>query len=86
MDLYQITYNEEDDNAGAGRSVFMNLYFENKDDAMTFIKSKYYADRYGMQGYRGNDNDIKTVNTEDVLPKIYKSIDDYQEKQEYMLT
>lgn len=79
MELYQITYNE-DDNAGAGRTVFMNLYFTTKMAALTFIESKYYADMYGVQGYKGNERDIRIVKSEDIEPKIYSSISDYQEK------
>ena len=79
MELYQITYNE-DDNAGAGRTIFMNLYFTTKMAAQTYIESKYYADSYGVQGYKGNTHDIRTVNTQDIEPRIYSSISDYQEK------
>lgn len=79
MELYQITYNE-DDNAGAGRTVFMNLYFTVKSAAQTYVESKYYADSYGVQGYKGNDYDIKTVHMKDIEPKIYSSINDYEEK------
>ena len=79
MELYQITYNE-DDNAGAGRTVFMNLYFTTKMAAQTYIESKYYADSYGVQGYKGNTHDIRTVNMKDIEPRIYSSISDYQEK------
>lgn len=79
MELYQITYND-DDNAGAGRTVFMNLYFTTKSSAKKYIESKYYADSYGVQGYKGNDYDIRTVNMKDIEPKIYSSITDYQEK------
>ena len=79
MELYQITYNE-DDNAGAGRTIFMNLYFTTKIAARTYIESKYYADSYGVQGYKGNTHDIRTVNAGDIEPRIYSSISDYQEK------
>ena len=79
MELYQITYNE-DDNAGAGRTIFMNLYFTTKMAAQTYIESKYYADSYGVQGYKGNTHDIRTVNVEDIEPMIYSSISDYEEK------
>ncbi len=79
MELYQITHNE-DDNAGAGRTVFMNLYFTTKMAAQTYVESKYYADSYGVQGYKGTDYDIRTVNMKDIEPKIYSSIADYQEK------
>lgn len=79
MELYQITRNEDTD-AGAGRTIFMNLYFTTKSAAKTFVESRYYADSYGVQGYKGNDYDIKTVKREDVEPKIYASIADYQEK------
>ena len=79
MELYQITYNE-DDNAGAGRTIFMDLYFTTKSSAKKYIESKYYADRYGVQGCKGNDYDIRTVNMEDIEPKIYSSVSDYQEK------
>ena len=79
MELYQITYNE-DDNAGAGRTIFMNLYFTTKMAAQTYIESKYYADSYGVQGYKGNTHDIRTVNTQDIEPRIYSSISDYQKK------
>ena len=79
MDLYQITHND-DSNAGAGRTVFQNLYFESFTSAQTFIESKYYADCYGIQGCRGNTHDIKTVKSEDIEPKIYSNIADYQEK------
>lgn len=79
MELYQITYNE-DDNAGAGRTVFMNLYFTTKHAAQTYVESKYYSDNYGIQGFKGNDYDIKTVNMKDIEPMIYSSISDYQEK------
>lgn len=79
MELYQITYNE-DDNAGSGRTIFMNLYFTTKMAAKTYIESKYYADSYGVQGCKGNDYDIRTVNMKDIEPKIYSSISDYQEK------
>ena len=79
MELYQITYNE-DDNAGAGRTIFMNLYFTTKMAAQTYIESKYYADSYGVQGYKGGKHDIRTVNTQDIEPRIYSSISDYQEK------
>lgn len=79
MELYQITCNE-DTNAGEGRTVFMNLYFTTKSAAKTFVESRYYADSYGIQGYKGDDYDIKTVKKEDIEPKIYASITDYQEK------
>ena len=78
MELYQITRNE-DTNAGAGRTIFMNLYFTTKSAAKTFVESRYYADSYG-EGYKGNEYDIKTVKKEDIEPKIYASITDYQEK------
>ena len=79
MELYQITHND-DDNAGAGRTVFQNLYFETFTAAQTFVESKYYADCYGVQGYRGNTHDIRTVKSEDIEPKIYCSTYEYQEK------
>lgn len=79
MELYQITYNE-DDNAGAGRTVFMNLYFTTKNAAQIYVESKYYADSYGIQGYKGNTHDIRTVHMKDIEPKIYSSINDYEEK------
>jgi hypothetical protein len=79
MELYQITYNE-DDNDGGVYKVFMNLYFTEKSSAKTYIESKYYADTYGMQGYKCNDYYIRTVKKEDIEPKIYSSISDYQEK------
>lgn len=79
MELYQITYND-DDNAGAGRTVFMNLYFTTKSAAKKFVESRYYADSYGVQGFKGHENDIKTVYMKDIEPKIYSSILDYQEK------
>lgn len=79
MDLYQITHND-DDNAGAGRTVFQNLYFESFTAAQTFVESKYYADCYGVQGYKGNTHDIRTVKSEDIQPKIYSSLSEYQEK------
>ncbi len=79
MKLYQITHNE-DDNAGAGRRVFMNLYFTTKHDAQTYVESKYYAGCYGVQGYKGNNHDIRTVKSEDIEPKIYSSISNYEEK------
>ena len=47
MELYQITHND-DDNTGAGRTVFQNLYFESFTAAQTFVESKYYADCYGV--------------------------------------
>ena len=78
MDLYQITHN--DDNAGAGRTVFQNLYFESYIVAQVFVESKYYADCYGVQGYKGNNHDIRTVKSEDIEPKIYSSLFEYQEK------
>ena len=79
MELYQITYNS-DSNAGAGRTEFLNLYFTVRYAAKQFVESKYYADAYGIQGYKGNDGDIKTVKSEDIEPKIYSNIADYQEK------
>ena len=79
MELYQITHNE-DDNAGAGRTVFMNLYFTTKLAAQTYVESKYYSDSYGVQGYKGGTHDIKTVYMKDIEPRIYSSISDYQEK------
>lgn len=79
MELYQITYND-DDNAGAGRTVFMNLYFTTKSAAKTFVESRFYADSYGVQGFKGNEYDIRTVKSEDIEPKIYSSITDYEEK------
>lgn len=79
MELYQITYND-DDNAGAGRTVFMNLYFTTKSAAKTFVESRFYADSYGVQGFKGNEYDIRTVQAKDIEPKIYSSITDYEEK------
>lgn len=79
MELYQITYND-DDNAGAGRTVFMNLYFTTKSDAKTFVESRFYADSYGVQGFKGNEYDIRPVQAKDIEPKIYSSITDYEEK------
>ena len=58
----------------------MNLYFTTKMAAQTYIESKYYADSYGVQGYKCNTHDIRTVNTQDIEPRIYSSISDYQEK------
>lgn len=79
MELYQITYND-DDNAGAGRTVFMNLYFTTKSAAKTFVESRFYADSYGVQGFKGNEYDIRTVQAKDIEPKIYSSITDYEQK------
>lgn len=58
----------------------MNLYFTTKIDAQTYVESKYYAGCYGVQGYKGNNHDIRTVKSEDIEPKIYSSLFEYQEK------
>lgn len=79
MELYQITHND-DNIAGAGRTVFQNLYFESYIVAQVFVESKYYTDCYGVQGYKGNNDDIRTVKSEDIEPKIYSSLFEYQEK------
>lgn len=76
MTLYQITHNDDLD-TGSGRTIRLNLYFKSFDAALTYVRSAYYASVYGVQGLKGNDNDIIEVDSESIQPKIYENIVDY---------
>jgi hypothetical protein len=77
--LYQITYNS-DSTEGRGRSVELNIYFEEKSDAMTFVKSKFYGRKYGVMGTSGSEYDIRTVSEASLVPNIYNNIAEYEKE------
>lgn len=74
---YEITYNE-DMTEGRGGRRSTGVYFWNYSDAMQFVQSNRYADKWGIMGTCGSKNDIekKTVK----LPRIYDSLSDYDEE------
>jgi len=77
--LYQITYNS-DGTEGRGRTIEMNVYFEDKADAITFVKSKYYSRKYGVMGTSGSEYDIKSISEDSLVPNIYKDIYEFEDE------
>jgi hypothetical protein len=77
--LYQITYNS-DGTEGRGKTVRMNIYFEDKADALIFVKSKYYSRKYGVMGTPGCEYDIKSVSEESLVPNIYKNVYEFEDE------
>jgi len=82
--LFQITYNS-DDIEGRGREMLLNIYFEEEAEAMKFITSKYYSEKYGVMGSQGSKYDIKTVATQSLVPNIYKNINDFENKTDIVI-
>lgn len=76
--LHQITHNP-DKNEGRAAYVRLNIYFTNFHDAEIFVKSKYYADEYGVMGMPGTKSDIKQVDPKTLIPNIYDNIEDFEE-------
>jgi len=78
--IFQITYNS-DRMEGRGYTINTNIFFEKYTDAIKFVKSKEYGRKFGIMNLPGSKYNIIEVNKADIIPKIYKSIEDYQKKE-----
>ena len=76
--IYQILENMEK-NEGRGPVRGLNIYFEKEFEAVQFVKSKYYADKYGVMGMPGCDSMVKSVTRESLTPNIYYDVAEYEE-------
>jgi len=83
-ELFQITYNS-DGTEGRGQEISLNIYFEEKQDAINFVVSKYYAHKYGVMGCKGSEYDVNTIKTESLIPNIYKDINDFENKTDIVI-
>ncbi len=62
-EYFRVTANR-DATEGRGAIFDTPFAFWSRSEALKFVKSKYYAHKYGVMGYEGGEYDIKTVATD----------------------
>lgn len=79
--VFRPTYNS-DSTEGRGHTINLDFCFEEKEDALKFVTSEYYAKNYGVWNNKGSEYDIKEVEVKEGYPftvKIYKSYEEFKE-------
>ena len=56
--VFEILQND-DKNEGRGPYSTTNIYFSTKEEALKFVRSNYYANKYGVMGTPGGEYDIR---------------------------
>ncbi len=77
--IYSTNYNA-DQNEGRWPSRDLNINFENEVDAIIFVESRYYGEKYGVMGCPGSKYNTSRVNKQTLIPNIYKDISDFEKK------
>ena len=74
---YQVIYNT-DSMEGRGSTESTGINFENKADALAFVRSYRFASKWGIMGTPGTEYNVQEKTKK--LPKIYESLAEYDEE------
>ena len=58
--FFEVTQDTDKDE-GRGRRISTGIAFKKRKDAITFVESQEYADRFGIMGTPGYDSDVREV-------------------------
>ena len=64
MKIWHVLMNSNQ-NDGSGHPVSTGISFKSKKDALNFVGSDYYADKFGVFGSKGSERDIEPIEVYD---------------------